>query len=401
MAKDCQGCYDGENLWERPGGRGMNNRENNRRRGRYNSNVLLLTVMIGFCILAIIEIIYGQAQVRLQKERMTLEQENHDTVQELKAEWDQLKGDPNVGTEEPATAGEEQVNTGETGKTLTNTESTQDATEPAPATDNGQQTISQNAPDEKQYDMQIVFMGDSILDHEREDHGVASLISDACNAKVYNMSMGGTTAALLPGEMSGFENWDSRSLLGLVHAIRGEISTDIFNGYNAEWILKECDFDKTDYFVIEYGINDFLTRKIPQSKYLANGDTLDVRETGTYSGALQTAVTLLHERFPNAKILLIAPHFCQFFDADKFIGDAYSVDYGYGTLVEFSRCTGYVYEQNKDNNVLFYNAMEESGIDAYNADRYLEDGVHLTAEGRKVYADYAIRLIMGDFYPQE
>ena len=83
------------------------------------------------------------------------------------------------------------------------------------------------------------------------------------------------------------------------------------------------------------------------------------------------------------------------------MGDAYSLNYGYGTLVEFSRCTGYVYEQNKEKNVMLYNAMEESGIDAYTADKYLEDGIHLTAEGRKVYADYAIRLIMGDFYPEE
>ena len=42
-----------------------------------------------------------------------------------------------------------------------------------------------------------------------------------------------------------------------------------------------------------------------------------------------------------------------------------------------------------------------SGIDAYTAEKYLEDGIHLSAEGRKQYADYAIRLIMGDFYPEE
>lgn len=378
----------------------MNNKEN-RRRGRYNSNVLLLTVMIGFCILAIIEIIYGQAQIRMQRERLALEQENHEAVQELKAEWDQLKGDPDVGTEAPATAGEGQSGSSEAEKTLTNTERAQDNQEQNSGESSGQQSVSQNTADDKQYDMQIVFMGDSILDNEREDNGVAALISEACNARVYNMSMGGTTAAIMPGEQLGYDTWDSRSLLGVVHAIRGDIKTDIFNGYEAEWILKECDFDKTDYFVIEYGINDFLTRKIPQSKYVGNGETLDVADVRTYSGALQTAVDLLRDRFPNAKILLIAPHFCQIFDADTFVGDSYSLDYGYGTMVEFSRCMGYVYEQNKQNNVMFYNAMEESGIDAYNADKYLEDGIHLTAEGRKVYVDYAVRLIMGDFYPEE
>ena len=65
----------------------MDNRENrNLRKRRYNTNVVLLAVMIGFCILAIIEIIYGQVQIKMQKERLALEQENHQTVQELKAE---------------------------------------------------------------------------------------------------------------------------------------------------------------------------------------------------------------------------------------------------------------------------------------------------------------------------
>ncbi len=163
----------------------MDNRESrNLRKRRYNTNVVLLAVMIGFCILAIIEIIYGQVQIKMQKERLALEQENHQTVQELKAEWDQLKGDPSVGTEVPATAGEEQTGSGETEKTLTNTEQTQNgasAQTDQSAAQNAAQpqvTVSQNSPQEKQYDMQIVFMGDSILDNERED----SMIREANHA---------------------------------------------------------------------------------------------------------------------------------------------------------------------------------------------------------------------------
>ncbi len=377
----------------------MSGREN-MRKGRRNGNLMLL-VMIGFCILAIIEILYGQAQIRMQKERLSLEQENHRAVQELKAEWDQLKGDPNVGTQEPVEAGEKQEGSSEPEKTLTNTEQSEDGQEPVEAKAESDESQAAAQEDEKEYDMQVVFLGDSILDNEREDHGVAALISDACNAKVYNMSMGGTTAALLPNEQYNFATWDSRCLLGVVNAILGNINSDIFDGYTAGEILKQCDFSKTDYFVIEYGINDFLSRQIPQSRYLENGETLGVDDVHTYSGALMTAVTLLQNAFPDAKILLIAPHFCQVYNGNAFVGDAYSLNYGYGTLVEFSRCTGYVYEQNKEKNVMFYNAMEESGIDAYTADKYLEDGIHLTAEGRKVYADYAIRLIMGDFYPEE
>ena len=371
----------------------MENKHNTHKR-KYGSNILLLTVLIGFCILAIIEILYGQAQIRMERERLALEEENHQAVQELKEEWDNLKGDPRVVTESAEEAGEEQGVAAEPEKMLINTNTSDNTLSANSVSEN-------NGEDERKYDMQIVFMGDSILDFNRDEAGVAGLIGEACNAKAYNMAIGGTTAALMPNEEHNFETWNSQGLLGIVNAILGNINPDVFAGTRAGEILHECDFDKTDYFVIAYGINDFLTGQIPQSRYLANGDTLPIDDVHTYSGALNMAVHLLRERFPDAKILLIAPHYCQFFNADKFVGDAYSLDYGYGTLVDFFRCAGYVADQYKKDNVLFYNAMEESGIDAYTADRYLEDGIHLSEEGRRVYADYPSRLIMSDFYPEE
>ncbi|MDE6740691.1 MAG: SGNH/GDSL hydrolase family protein [Lachnospiraceae bacterium] len=377
---------------------------NKMRKGKQNGSVLLLIVLIGFCILAIIEIIYGQAQIRVERERLALEEENHQTVQELKAEWNQLKGDPSVGSESAEEAGGEQSSIADaekTEKTLTNTKADSSAQDQSSVSDNSLQTVAMPTEDEHQYDMQIVFLGDSIIDSDRENGGVAALISGSCNAKVYNMAMGGTTAALLPGEDADFPTWDSRSLMGVVNAILGNVDGSFLDGYRAGEILKECDFSKTDYFVIEYGVNDFTSGKIYQSKYLEGGGELAVDDLHTYSGALSAAVDQLRAAFPDAGILIVAPHYCQFYNGETFIGDAYSLNYGYGTLVEFSRTAGYVAEQRKEDHVFFYNAMEESGIDAYTADKYLKDGVHLTAEGRVAYAEYASRLIKADFYPEE
>ena len=237
-----------ENFWK--GGEEIMDNRNPVRRGKQSSSVLLLTILIGFCILAIIEILYGQAQIRMEKERLALEEENHQTVQELKAEWNQLKSGPSVGTESAEEAGEEQQsNPVEPEKTLTNTENADgaaNAANPVTVSDNSESGDGegQAAQDEKQYDMQIVFMGDSIIDSDREEGGVAALISDACNAKVYNMAMGGTTAALLPGEVADFSKWESRGLLGVVNAILGNISPDIFEGYRAGEILKECEIGR-------------------------------------------------------------------------------------------------------------------------------------------------------------
>ena len=368
--------------------------DRHKRRSGYTGSAILLAILVGFCILAIIEIVYGQAQIRMERERLALEEANNQAVQELREEWNGLKGETSGSAEPVGEAGAEQDAGAavKTEKQLVNIQPEQAA-------------VSENSgvPDEddRKYDMQIVFMGDSILDNERDQAGVAGLVGEACNARVYNLSVGGSMAALLPEEPAGFEDWNSRGLLGVVNAILGNVDPALFDGIRAGDNLRGCDFSKTDYFIIEYGINDFQSGRIPQSKYLEDGGELAVRDISTYAGSLETAVNLLHGSFPDAKIMIVSPHFCQFYNGDTFVGDAYSVNYGYGTLVDFFRVSGYVAEEHEKEGVLFFNAMEESGIDVYTADQYLEDGIHLTEAGRRQYADCLSRRILADFYPEE
>lgn len=382
----------------------------NRRRNRYYGKVVLLCVMIGFCILALIEIIYGQEKLRLERERIALEEQNAQTLEALEKVQEDAHSTDNTqaaSVQEDASAEQAEitnltaVDTGTAnGASAADTSAGTEGTTQPDASGNSGAASAVPQEDTEEHAMQIVFMGDSILDSTREYDGVAYLISESCDAVVYNMSMGGTTAALAPGESGDYKHWDSRCLLGVISAITGRIDTKLFDNYKAGEIMKTCDFSKTDYFVIEYGINDFLAQ-IPTSIYLANGETRNEDEVHTYGGALEEAVRQLRAAFPDAKILLIAPHYCQFFDGKTFIGDGYSLNYGYGTLLEYAQACGYVYDQHRDDNVLLYNAFEDSGIDAYTADDYLEDGIHLTSQGRQKYAEDLSRRILKDFYPQE
>lgn len=373
----------------------------NMRKGRQNINMLLI-VLIGFCILAIIEIVYGQAQMKVERERLALEEQNSQTVEELKEEWRKLQEDSSVvtGQSEPETVGSEGETEDNSVKTTTQSEGEKKDQTAAGADSSGEKD-EEKEKDERQYAMQIVILGDSIMDGDRTESGAADIIGEQLNAKIYNMSMGGTTAALLPGEQYNFATWDSRCLMGVVNAILGNINTDIFDGYAAGEVLKTCDFDKTDYFIIEYGVNDFLTGKIPNSRYLEGGDTLAVDSTHTYTGALEDAVSRLKTRFPDAGILIIGPHYCQIFNGGTFIGDGYSLDYGYGPLITFARGGGYIADLYKEERVFYFNAFEESGIDAETADEYLEDGVHMTPLGARVYAEKAAAIIRKDFAPEE
>lgn len=380
----------------------MEHKNNARRSNRDNNGrFVLYAVMAGFCVLALIEIIYGRIQLQAKQEQIEIQEEiqeenNAQIVKELGNDNGVGNTDlPEIPLQGNMTESTDGDNKAGDNTTAQNNPSAQDK-------DGGSaDTAENNTPEQTATnDMQIVFMGDSILDHVREYDGVAYLISKACNARVYNMSIGGTTAALMTDEQFDYNNWTSISLLGIVHAILGDIDASIFEPYQAGKVLKECDFSKTDYFIIEYGVNDFQA-KIPNSQYDKNGELRNIDAPHTYVGALDAAIGALHNAFPSAKIMIVSPHYCQFFTKDAYIGDSYSLDYGYGPMIDYSLLCGYVCDKNKDKNVMYYNTIMDSGIDAYSADDYLEDGIHLTAAGRHAYADYAARLINADFRKNE
>ena len=235
--------------------------------------------------------------------------------------------------------------------------------------------------------LQIVFLGDSIFAETGDGTDIPGRTATQCNANGYNLAIGGTTAAVADKHASlEWDKWTSVSLVGLVHAIVGNISTDVFEGYSVRDILDNpnIDFSKTDYFVIEYGINDFLSA-VPMSD---SSKELDLR---SYVGALRYAVLTLKGYAPDATIILCSPTYARFFDGDWMVGDGNSINNGYGTLYEYKDTCEYVANEYQ---VVFYNAYEYLGIDGYTADEYLEDGIHLTDKGRQRYADALTKLIL-------
>lgn len=235
-------------------------------------------------------------------------------------------------------------------------------------------------------DMQLVFLGDSIFDADRDGTGVPYLTSVQCNADVYNLAIGGTSASVELDVELRVEEWTSRSLPGVVYAMEGTIPSDIFEGTNMKKILDnpDVDFTQTDYFIIEYGMNDFF-----MGAPIKTGD--HEYNMKSYVGALRFAVRNLRALAPDATIVLCAPNYARFFEGDWMIGDGNTVNTGYGTLFDYKgACESVANEMN----TLFLNAYNGLGIDGYTAEQYLEDGVHLTAEGRQLYADALARLIL-------
>lgn len=236
-------------------------------------------------------------------------------------------------------------------------------------------------------ELQLVFLGDSIFDNNRDGTGVPYLTAEKCNAGLYNLAIGGTSATIEWDESQESANWTSKSLCGIVRAMKKEIPTDCFEGTRAKRILDdpEVDFSKTDYFIVEYGMNDYF-RAVPLSLGESN---YDMR---CYSGALRYAVSNLGDVASDATIILCAPNYAQFYNREGYlVGEGNMTNTGYGTLFDYKGTCNYIA---KEQQTLFFNAYQDLGIDGYTAEEYLEDGVHLTEAGRELYADALAEMIL-------
>lgn len=250
-----------------------------------------------------------------------------------------------------------------------------------------QQVITEEDQTEPQgNELQLVFLGDSIFDTYRDGTGIPYRTAVQCDADVYNLAIGGTCAALDIYDPQGSEEWTSRSMVGVVNAIAGKIPTDIFANDAAKAILDNpnVDFSKTDYFIVEYGTNDFFN-SVPLD---SEGEIFNLT---TYAGALRYAVGTLQDVAPDATIILCSPAYARFFDGTWMIGDGNSVNNGQGTLFDYKGICQYVA---KSNQALFFNAYEDLGVDGYTAEEYLEDGVHFSDAGRQLYADALAEMIL-------
>lgn len=244
--------------------------------------------------------------------------------------------------------------------------------------DENAKTEEEKLEDEDDTKLQIVFMGDSIFDNARDGSGVPYLTGEKLDANIYNLAIGGTPAGLYRDEDATYEKWNSIGMLGMIHAACGDISPDIFNGFYARKVFDKIDFSKTDYFVVEYGTNDFLSG-IPISN-----DTDETYNPYCYYGAVEIGVQKLKSEFPNAEVIFCTPHFEQFWaGTGRWLGDSNTYNKGYGTLYDYT-AAGLNAAEHAGAHIV--DGYSELGIDAYTAEDYLEDGIHLTEEGRKQYA---------------
>lgn len=249
--------------------------------------------------------------------------------------------------------------------------------------------------------MQVVVMGDSQFANFLGTDGMAYKLSEKCQANVYNLAIGGTSAAISSQDVDDNGRFDDTGLCGIVKAICGDVDADrIFNGYTYQYnVFKSCDFSKTDVFVLEYGVNDYFM-KVPlfeDANYVSDKDDDNYGyNIYTYNGALKYAILALRTHFPDAAVYVCAPTYAEFFQSGTgyLLGNYYSVSNGIGTLEQYVEAAQNVPSDFYHTATFVPENDMDTKMDYYNADEYLLDGVHLTEKAREEYTQILGRFLI-------
>ncbi len=236
---------------------------------------------------------------------------------------------------------------------------------------------------------QVVVMGDSQFGNFLGTDGLAYLLAHKLHANVYNLSIGGKCAASEEEDRGKDPSqWGTTCGVNLTKAVCGMVGDSVLDGYDYQKnVFNSCDFSKTDLFVIEYGVNDYLTKKVMYSEE-------DPGSVQTVFGALESMVLDLRNTYPEAQILICTPTYAQFWQGGTgaFLGDSNIINNGCGTLYNYAETVSHL--AGGHNNTTTVNAYENSGINIYSASEDLLDGIHMTEQGRVKYANLLSRIAL-------
>ncbi len=240
----------------------------------------------------------------------------------------------------------------------------------------------------KQQDVDILFLGDSIIGRNRTETSIPSIVGQTLGKTVYNGAFGGSSLSAGDKKQASYTE-NSISMAILADALySGDFSaqeSDLVSSrdrvvQNEDFVavlkgLKKVKTDHVSTIILEHGVNDYNGQRPLDNEQ----DPYDIH---TFGGALRYSLETLSLACPNAQIVLLSPIYCYFSWEDE---DCMSRDYGYGTMeayVDLEREIASAYD------VRFIDLLHGLPINAETVHLYTSDGMHLTDEGCKLYGDY-------------
>lgn len=247
-------------------------------------------------------------------------------------------------------------------------------------------------------DLQLVFIGDSQFDRWRNSStSISELVGEEMNALHYNLGVGGTCAAIERTQTGnstteGNNDYEEANFTAICHMLKRDLNTDdypISLDEEYETVLYSIQPEKVDYYIIEYGYNDYY-----MGLDIYNEE--DPYDEHTYYGALNLGIKMLKEISPNAHFIICTPCYCRFYNGSgKDMGDAYNVSKGQGSLAYYA---DFALRLADNTGAKKLDAISGTtfNLNSYTYKEYLEDNVHLSYKGRVVYAKALRRIILDD-----
>lgn len=248
----------------------------------------------------------------------------------------------------------------------------------------------------RQYD--LVFLGDSVVGNVGDRQGLTDVVGERLGKTVFNGAFGGTAMSFWNEELQGskisvdwcmfrlaqaicYDDWGSQ-LANVAYADHYQsTSTQVLEYFYDRMIqLSEIDFSQVEILFIEHGTNDYNV-----------GQPLDNEENpydgNTFGGALRSSLTLLQKTYPQMRIILITPIYCELGGNGE--NKCYNTSYGGGYLDDYVALEKQIAAEL---GVEVIDAYHESGIWEENVDVYLPDRLHPSEAGHallgNLIADY-------------
>ena len=249
-----------------------------------------------------------------------------------------------------------------------------------------EETTTQESVNEEDV-CRIVFFGDSQFANGRNDGSdIPSLMATRIpNTVMYNLAIGGTSASVeaTTSDVTP-ETMHSNCFLGMTYALSGKADRNITLSQHHDVLntMNDIDPSKVDYYIIEYGANDFFNNAPLDASIYDNTSV----QAHSYYFALCMGIDELRSVSPNAQIYLVSPFYGIYVDdSGSYIGDSYIVSNGVGTLADYAKKMNNVAE---DKQCTTIDTMFQSKCDLYldTAGEYLMDNIHLTLKGRQVFS---------------
>lgn len=244
---------------------------------------------------------------------------------------------------------------------------------------------------ELQYD--IVFLGDSVIGNEGEI-SIVQIVGEELGVPVFNGAFGGSSMAVDGNREWGSLTANQRCMAGMADSIaygdwQSQQPAMAYAEHYKEYglyvpdyfgdrmdVLTQIDFSRVKILVIEHGTNDYNSgRKLDNPE--------DLYDVTTFGGALRHSLRVLQKAYPDMKIVLVTPIYCEF--GVNLEQACYNTDFGGGTLKEYVELEQ---EIAAEFGVYCINAYQNSGITEENSRECLIDGVHLTEKGALLLGEY-------------